>query len=887
MSITSTFLFINSGSFLFQLFLIISIFSSKIRKQTNSQEFIYLILLLGISILGNFYWIVRILNKLEIFSISRYTQVFLSRIIWSTSAFQYAILERFIKCITRKNFNSYIHYLQQIMGFGLSLFFAYIAFFHYQLISITDRSFYEVKTAQLIYVYVLFAGIYTISHILYTLHKKRLPLILFKQLKFVTFFLLIPYLFFILLTINPFTFNLSYLTHNYIIKSATTIIWTACLFACSRRLLGLRFLNIKKHVEPTQRLSFINDFKGVLEQLSQATTTTELKYITQNFFTQAFGIPSSRVTLVMRMPDIADQENQSSNLENFLTHTLQKNMQLAHDLLNKKIIICDEIEFTHYYEPTGLNETYISFSHAIHADIFLPVYQNEKIIGCIIVSEKARPNQLYTSAERDEMLVFTRYLGTIMHLMRHRNLDAMLVREKSLMEELYHKHQKINHYEESIRSFIRQSNERSIGIIIYKQNKFVMRNHAAQGMIATDPNTNKGHPFSIALQQIAKSAEQYKSTSSITVTDPQTDRTLVLSAVPSLERSNTIIIVYHPEIAETIKPHIDMLKDPSKWDYLLYLETTKSGQLINQLIPGTGEILLEYKINLLMAALSKKALFLEMPQSDIPETIDIIHHISLRKTLRTLHIEQPEKNHELAIKLFGINPLFEGTAHHESLLEKLHEVGTLYIKNIHLLCMDTQEELAYFLKYGMFHMFKSERLITSNVRIICSAHRDLGTLVEEGKFSSMLYNELGKMTIRMPSLTNLTPEEFNSLTQGIIEQLIKDTALQDFLSLTDKEKAWLIEQNPRSIHELRHTISDLLTKKSTRNKVTHEVLQPAYYDTDPKIKKAAQLGKEALKDKDLMAFLWETFKSQNKIAALLHVNRSSVNRRCRQYNLID
>ena len=43
---------------------------------------------------------------------------------------------------------------------------------------------------------------------------------------------------------------------------------------------------------------------------------------------------------------------------------------------------------------------------------------------------------------------------------------------------------------------------------------------------------------------------------------------------------------------------IDLLKDPSKWDYLLYLETTKSGQLINQLIPGSGENLLNYKINL-------------------------------------------------------------------------------------------------------------------------------------------------------------------------------------------------------------------------------------------------------------------------------------------------
>jgi len=32
--------------------------------------------------------------------------------------------------------------------------------------------------------------------------------------------------------------------------------------------------------------------------------------------------------------------------------------------------------------------------------------------------------------------------------------------------------------------------------------------------------------------------------------------------------------------------------------------------------------------------------------------------------------------------------------------------------------------------------------------------------------------------------------------------------------------------------------------------------------------------------------LWNKFNNQNKIAAFLGVNRSSVNRRCREYNLL-
>ena len=73
-----------------------------------------------------------------------------------------------------------------------------------------------------------------------------------------------------------------------------------------------------------------------------------------------------------------------------------------------------------------------------------------------------------------------------------------------------------------------------------------------------------------------------------------------------------ILIISYPDIADIITKQLGLLKDPSKWDYLLYLETTKPGQLINQLIPGNGETLLNFKISLLQTALCKKATLLEM-----------------------------------------------------------------------------------------------------------------------------------------------------------------------------------------------------------------------------------------------------------------------------------
>ena len=53
----------------------------------------------------------------------------------------------------------------------------------------------------------------------------------------------------------------------------------------------------------------------------------------------------------------------------------------------------------------------------------------------------------------------------------------------------------------------------------------------------------------------------------------------------------------------------------------------------------------------------------------------------------------------------------------------------------------------------------------------------------------------------------------------------------------------------------------------------------------PELIQAARLGKHALRDQRIMVMLWDKFKNQNKIASFLGVNRSSVNRRCKEFNL--
>ena len=216
----------------------------------------------------------------------------------------------------------------------------------------------------------------------------------------------------------------------------------------------------------------------------------------------------------------------------------------------------------------------------------------------------------------------------------------------------------------------------------------------------------------------------------------------------------TTLLVDDPEISDIIKAQFDVLKDPSTWDYVLYLETTKSGQLVNQLIPGTGEKILNFKINLLSASLGKNAILLEMPEDDALAMAEIIHHVSLRQTLHTMTLAGPEKNNEIALAIFGLNPLFQKDAP-IPLLSKLHD-GTLFIRNVEYSSLDTQNALAHFLKHGFFSYFKSDHKIISNIVLFSFTTKDLLSFVHEGTFSKDLYNVLHRTTLALPPLHNFS-----------------------------------------------------------------------------------------------------------------------------------
>jgi len=881
-----------SSFFILKIMILMTLIKKGFNRPKTPVQLIFLSIILISSILMSSAWIFKLVRQLWIPSFDYRIYLFWLRVAWAFFIVQYQALALFIESLVEKKYTLKFHQkIFLVTSAALFLFFVGLAIVNFNCSGPMDRFPIEFTMMNLASLYVtLPLALSSIFFAIRTARRVAIPRILKKQLRLFLQYVFMPYWVLDFLQAMPLGYSPTWVIRSYTFISVSNILLTFAMYLCARKIIGLRFLNLHNNIQSPTRVVFMHDFKHILEQLSYVTNAHELRHITQGFFKELFNIPLGKTTLHIRKTQT--HNNLSLNEHEGLDNELIESFIGAHDehvanfIKQSKILIYDEIAFSNFYEETPERTAILSFLEKIDADIFLPIYEKNNLVAYIIIDHHARFNAFYSQIEQDEMLIFGRYLGNIINLLQNKSLTSLAQQTKDLQEELYRKHQEINQYKESIRSFLRTNKQEHIGIIFYKNRKFIFGNQAAKELVTININAQPGHPFTKKIKSLAQLVETYKAPQTVFANDAHGSQ-LILSGVQHLDSNHVIILIYYPEVSDVLKKQVSLLQDPSEWDYLLYLETTQSGKLINQLIPGSGHVLLKFKIELLKLALSKKAILLDLPDEDLVSTAEILHHISLRETIHVLDLQGAVKGFEVAIKLFGANPIFGLTKNQDKpLLSALDGVGTLFIKNIHLLDLESQEYLADFIHYGLYRIFKSDQKVASNVRIICSSNQNLHNLVQAGKFSKALFAELKHTTIAMPCLLTLPDEELLDLAQGFSEQAIKTQTFEHLLALSDQDKNKLTINRPSSLSELKNKVQQILIKKSKQNDVYQETtFNPAYQVTDPELAAAARLGKQALKDEKIMIMLWNKFKSQNKIATFLGVNRSSINRRCKKYSL--
>src|SRR5205814_1094830 len=78
--------------------------------------------------------------------------------------------------------------------------------------------------------------------------------------------------------------------------------------------------------------------------------------------------------------------------------------------------------------------------------------------------------------------------------------------------------------------------------------------------------------------------------------------------------------------------------------------------------------------------------------------------------------------------------------------------GTLFLDEIGDMTPLTQTKILRVLQDGQFERVGSNETIKTDVRIIAATNRDLGRLIDEGRFRQDLYYRLNVYTVRVPPL---------------------------------------------------------------------------------------------------------------------------------------
>jgi transcriptional regulator with PAS, ATPase and Fis domain len=856
-----------------------------------------LLTLLIASLSSNVSWIIHLTNNHYLTFLQASTLSFISRFFWIFTPIEDQALALFVEYLAqRKQSLSLYNKCTVLVSFSMTIIWFIVTCFNFN--HVFDYFIINYLYKIQVYFKLFFLMGPTLFIALRAIKHKDLPPILGRQLTTFLMFLFVPQLLNELLENMPLFITTYYpplLTDGYAMATFSVVFEIGGLYFCVQKLLRMRLINVDPETRLRKKFPFLNHIKKVLNRLSYASSYSELAQITQTFFKEVFHIPIQKTKLYVRdLKKLKKRKKAQGNLqadhirqldvENLIEEFLENHPKMIHNYAKQEsILFFDEVESNNFYLQHQQENHLYKLLDEIGADFIIPIFDEDLFIAYLVVEHHTRRKGTYISTERDEIEIFAGYLNAVVHIVKLKNIDDLLAENRILSTQLYAKTEEINYYKESFKSFLREPEQRKIGIVFYKNQRFIYANQAAKNLLKININKHIGHPITQACKKLATSVAIYKETQSITIRSDNKEM-LIINAIPQLDARSVILTIAHPGIADVVDKNTSLLKNNADKDYLLHLETTSSGQLINHLIPSNTPTLLDFKINLMKATLSGKALLLDVPEEDLFTTVELIHNLRLQSELHIVNIRQPEVNYRIAKKLFGQYPQ-EDDDH--GLLQLTERQGTIFLKNIHLLSLETQEKIAHYLKFGVYSMLGDKKQFRSSAHIICSCPFNMESLVKKEKFSENLYREIQTTTLSFPPLISLSQHELHSIIGDFSDGLVRENTFKKFLSLNSKEKREFVQKTPTSITQLKHKIREFLIKKSKEKNIYDDINFHHEYNTkETFLIQAAQLGKQALKDKKLMQMLWEKFGNQSEIALLLNVNRSSVNRRLKDYSLV-
>lgn len=154
-------------------------------------------------------------------------------------------------------------------------------------------------------------------------------------------------------------------------------------------------------------------------------------------------------------------------------------------------------------------------------------------------------------------------------------------------------------------------------------------------------------------------------------------------------------------------------------------------------------------------------------------------------------------------ELFGYEKgAFTGAGQRKTGLVEAAAGGTLFLDELGDIPLHLQVKLLRLLETGSFRRVGGVEILRADFRLVCATHRDLETMVEDGRFRRDLYYRLAVFPIRLPAL-----RERREDLPLLVEYLLARLAPARPLRLDARSLQWLMAHDfPGNIRELRNLL---------------------------------------------------------------------------------
>lgn len=279
---------------------------------------------------------------------------------------------------------------------------------------------------------------------------------------------------------------------------------------------------------------------------------------------------------------------------------------------------------------------------------------------------------------------------------------------------------------------------------------------------------------------------------------------------------------------------------------------------------GTGRELVVQNIHYLSSRASKP--FVEFSCSSIPNSLIESEFFGYEKGAFTGAVSSKKGRIDLA---FG---------------------GTLYIKDIDMLPMNSQIKLLKLLQEQKFERVGGQDLVASNIRVIASTSRDMEAEVRAGRFREDLYHRLNVVPLQVPNLKDRT-EDISSLALHFSEYFAREGGYRSKSFASESLDLLKTHTWPGNVRELKNFIERLYILTAA-NTIEPEHLAMAGLqvglidDDDESMTSPSFKAARALFERDYISRkLKENQGNVSKTAENIGLERSHLHRKIKAYGI--